>query len=200
MKRALLRSLCLILLLSGLKASCQDTTVFITKDEEPEKQKGSGFFEEFGKFSMFTLSLPLRVNPEHGQNDNNSGNSNWFLPDGLSAHGGFGTHVAESFIFSTNTGIDWHIATKLVSVPVYGSIVLTPSLSDKTSLLLQAGLGYTFAIGRGDVSGLYQKYRIGLTSENAAGIFAEVNFYGYAWKDAPQMGSINLGICLLIFD
>lgn len=199
MKKTLLRSIYSLLLLSSCLAHAQNTTVFITSTEEPEKRKGSGFFDDFGKFSQFTVSFPFRANPEYGQSYNNANNSNWFLPDGLSAHAGFGGHVYESIGFTANTGVDWQITPKAVIVPVYGSLIVNPSIDEESSILLQAGLGRSFAIGHGDVSGTFQKYRVGYIS-NYFGIFAEANYYGFPWKGIAQISTINLGICLLNFD
>jgi len=199
LKMKLHLKLCLIFFATSLYCAAQNTTVFITSADEPEKKTGSGFFSEFAPFSQFAISFPFRSNPEYGETNNSDSNNNWFIPDGLSAHGGFGVHVYESIAFSANTGVDWQITPKLVSVPVYGSVLLNPSVSDESSILIQAGLGKAFAIGHGDISGTYQKYRLGYFT-NYYGIYGEINFYGYAWNDAPQMSTINVGICLLNFE
>jgi hypothetical protein len=198
LKMAFRHSLSFIIFFATLCCFSQETTVFITGEGSDTKSKSS-FLDDFGIFSQFAVSLPFRANPNYTNAADND--EYWFVPDGISAHAGFGAHVFESIGFSLNTGVDWHGTPKLVSVPVYGSIMLTPSISDTSGILLQAGFGEAFAIGHGRKGGFYQKYRAGyIDEEGNFGFFAEVNFYGYSWKDAGQMGSVNLGMCFFLFE
>lgn len=201
LKKALHLSL-LTLLLSCLTAFAQDRTVYIIKNDsikKPARIDKAGFWDNFEGFNQFTLSTPLRLNPQYGDTSNTNGNSaTFFLPDGVSLHGGLGWHVSQNIAFTANTGFDWHIDAGLFSVPVYAGALLNIDISDENSILLQYGYGRAFAIGHGDLNGAYQKFRVGYCMD-ILGIFAELNSYGYPWKDAPEMASINLGLSLYVF-
>jgi hypothetical protein len=108
-------------------------------------------------------------------------------------------HLKKWVALSANTGVDWRIKQKLVSVPVYAALTLNPHFNKETSVMLQAGLGHAFAIGRGDLSGTYQKYRAGIFFNDIL-IFADASMFGFPLEDTPEMGSFTLGISLLNFN
>jgi hypothetical protein len=198
MKFLQLNRLLLVLLLTGFYSHAQ--TVFVTAEIKDTKEK-NGFFDSAGAFSNFSLSVPFRGNPEYGTNDPNDTNKGtWFIPDGISFQGGFGVHATETFALSLNTGIDGLITPKLVAVPVYGSLLINPAINDDSTLFLQIGVGRAFAIGRGDLSGVYQKYRLGASDSGNTGIFIELNFYGFGLYDIRQVSSINIGISIFNFN
>lgn len=193
----------LLLLLCASYGFSQDgSTVFITKEIKDEKKEKKSFFGEAGVFSNFSISVPFRVNTERGTNDPDTGETSeyWFLPDGINFHGGFGVHSTETFALSINTGIDGMITPKLVAVPVYASLLVNPRFGDESTMALQYGIGRAFALGRGDLSGLYQKYRLGFTNGDKMGFFIEANYYGFGLRDIRQVSTINLGICLFNFE
>ncbi|MHA3786926.1 hypothetical protein ACX0HA_01850 [Flavobacterium hauense] len=190
--------LCLLLLLVVSCVYAQDgTTVFVTGEIKKEKKEKTPFFGEAGAFSNFSISVPLRGNDSDYEPEEDI---SWFAPDGISLHGGFGVHSTETIAFSINTGIDGMISKKLVAAPVYGSLLFNPKVGDETTLTLQAGVGWGFALGRGDLSGLYQKYRLGFANGDNMGIFIEANIYNFELYNATQVGSLNLGICLFNFE
>jgi len=186
-------------LLAGFYSHAQ--TVYITRDITDTKEK-KPFFGKIGAFSNFSFSLPFRANPEYGTNDPYTGeqNKSWFLPDGLNFQGGFGFHTGQTIALSLNAGIDGMISPKLVAAPVYGSIILRPKFNDDTAMIFQYGIGKAFALGRGDLSGLYQKYRLGFTDDENLGFFVEANYYGFGVYDIKQVSTISIGICILNFD
>lgn len=110
-------------------------------------------------------------------------------------------NLATEFIsvigLSLNTGFDVVAQQKLFSVPVYASIVLTPRVSSESSILLQYGFGKSFAIGRGNLSGYYNKFRIGFGDDII--IFADLSLNGFAVRNIKKTGSISLGLTIPAF-
>jgi hypothetical protein len=192
-----LHKLFFILLLTGSCAYAQTgTTVFVTGEAKEVKKEKTPFFGEAAAFSTFSISIPIRGNDSDSGDDEDR---SWFLPDGITAHGGFGVHATETFALSANAGIDGIISEKLVAAPVYASLLINPSVSDGASLYFQGGVGYAFALGRGDLSGVYQKYRIGFTNDEDKGVFIEVNSYGFGVYNNTNIYSINLGVSFFNF-
>lgn len=162
---------------------------------EQEKSKP---LSENGSFFIFDISIPFRGNETYGEIDEYGNRSDyWFLPDGIGAKFGYGIHFSEWIGLSLNTGFDVVAQQKLFSVPVYASIVLTPTINDDVSLLFQYGFGKSFAIGRGNLSGYYNKFRIGLGDEII--IFADVSLNGFAVRNIENTGSISLGLTIPLF-
>ncbi len=164
--------------------------------ESYKEQEKSKPLIENGQFIMFDISVPLRGNETYGEIDQNGNRSDyWFLPD---AKLGYGIHFSEWIGLSVNTGFDVVAQQKLFSVPVYASIVLTPRINDDVSLFLQYGFGKSFAIGRGNLSGYYNKFRIGLGGDII--IFADVSLNGFAVRNIENTGSFSLGITIPVFN
>ncbi len=166
--------------------------------ESYKEQEKSKPLSDNGQFFIFDVSVPLRGNETYGEIDENGNLSDyWFLPDGIGAKFGYGIHFSEWIGFSLNTGFDVVAQQKLVSIPVYVSIVLTPRINDEISLLFQYGYGKSFAIGRGNLSGCYNKFRIGVGDEVI--IFADVSLNGFAVRNIENTGSISLGLTIPVF-
>lgn len=147
----------------------QDNTIFITSDDyKPKKDEpyeGSFYYTQVG------FSIPITVNDDdddlyYTENDNTDGFWDQFAFDGLSLNGGAGIHLKKWAALGINTGIDSRISAKLVAVPVYGTVTLNPHFGGDASVLMQYGYGHAFAIGRGDLSGAYSKYKLGVHIDN----------------------------------
>lgn len=166
--------------------------------ESYKEQEKSKPLSENGQFFIFDISVPFRGNETYGEIDENGNRSDyWFLPDGIGAKFGYGIHFSEWIGLSLNTGFDVVAQQKLFSVPIYASIVLTPRINDDVSLLIQYGIGKSFAIGRGNLSGYYNKFRIGVGDEII--IFADVSLNGFAVRNIENTGSISLGLTIPVF-
>lgn len=199
LKMKSLHKLYFIVLLAVSYGYAQDgTTVFVTGEVKDVKKEKTPLFGEAAAFSNFTFSLPFKANENYDRYDDYD--DSWFLPDGITFHGGFGVHTTRTIAVSANAGIDGLISSKLVAAPVYGSLLLNIKFNDDTTMYAQAGIGKAFALGRGDLSGLYQKYRIGFSNGEHLGFFAEVNYYGFSVYDTKQLGTFNLGISLFNFN
>ena len=166
--------------------------------ESYKEQEKSKPLSDNGQFFIFDISVPFRGNETYGEIDENGNRSDyWFLPDGIGAKFGYGIHFSEWIGLSLNTGFDVVAQQKLFSVPVYASIVLTPRINDDVSLLFQYGFGKSFAIGRGNLSGFYNKFRVGVGDEII--IFADVSLNGFAVRNIENTGSISLGLTIPAF-
>jgi len=167
--------------------------------ESYKEQEKSNPLSENGQFIMFDITVPLRGNETYGEIDENGNRSDyWFLPDGIGAKIGYGIHFSEWIGLSLNTGFDVVAQQKLFSVPVYASIVLTPRINEDVSLFLQYGFGKSFAIGRGNLSGYYNKFRVGLGDEII--IFADVSVNGFGVRNIENSGSFSLGLTIPVFN
>ncbi|WP_298136700.1 hypothetical protein [Flavobacterium sp.] len=163
---------------------------------EKEKRKP---LEESGTFFDFDITIPFRGNKTYGEIDENGNRSDyWFLADGLGAKFGYGIHYDQWIKLSINSGFDTVLQQKLVSVPVYASVSLCPRIANDTDLLFQFGYGKSFAIGRGNLSGTYKKFRIGISDEDIS-FFADVSSNGFSVYEFNDTGSISLGISKTIF-
>lgn len=176
-------------------------TVFITAEQDTLKKKKEERIQDRNfKFIQHAFSLSFSRNPNANEvNEYNGKKESWFIPDGLSFHTGYGTHLNHWLGISVNSGIDSSLRQKLVAVPVYGSLFLNPHFNEDSSMLFQAGFGRSFALGRGDLSGFYQKYRLGIMSEDEICLFVDLSFYGYSPHDTQQISTFTLGISLLNF-
>jgi len=208
LKTALLLSLLLTCTFCLHAQNKKPETIFTTinEDQEPEGEK-----HYFGQFS---LSIPIRSNPyrdEYNTYTDTNGNGitdesereytvlDYIWPDGVSLHYGAGVHYKKWIAISANTGIDWLVTGKLVSVPVYASLYFSRQIWESTNVVLQGGYGYTFALGRGNLGGAYQKYRIGLGFDNESIFYIEANMYGFNLYDMKPAGSLCLGISIIDF-
>lgn len=190
--------LILLCLVSTAFCYAQNKTVFITTTEEKEKEKevfdGKLFFAQAG------VSLAIQRNPDQGTiNAFTDEPNSRLLPDGLSGFGTVGMHYKNWVGLGASTGIDYRLTPKLVSVPVYGSVLFTPQWGGDSSILLEVGYGRAFAIGRGNLSGEYTKIRAGVLIENYIGLFIDISQFGYSFGDYRQIGSISIGGSIFSF-
>jgi hypothetical protein len=200
-------ALAFLLLITSISCFSQDDTekketVFVTYSEPGDKPA-----PEF-IFGQLSVSVPIRANPysdelreyyaERGE-DYSPSVLDYVIPNGLSANIGFGVHYKSWIGISANTGIDWLATEKLVYAPVYGSILFTPQLWEETNIYMQAGYGWSYAIGRGNLSGFYQKYRLGLIFDNTGSVFLDFSASDFPIYEYKYAGSISLGVAITNF-
>ncbi len=151
-------------------------------------------------FLQFEVSVPLAANIHRGEtNADGSQNTTWFLPDGLSGKFGFGIQKNKWIGVSLHTGIDWKSNKKLVAVPMFGNLRVSPGFGNGTRLTLQAGYGKGFALGRGSLVGNYQRYSIGIETDEDIILFAEVSGYDFKIHNQTSVYSFSLGIAMRTF-
>ena len=117
----------------------------------------------------------------------------------MSSKFGFGIQQNKWIGIGLHTGIDWNINQKLVAVPLFGNLRLSPGFGNGTRLTLQAGYGKGFALGRGNLVGNYQKYSIGIENDEDTIIFAEISGYDFNNYFKTTVYSISLGIAIRTF-
>jgi hypothetical protein len=191
----------LMLLLSAFTYG-QENTVFITKSE-PEDKPSPDYI-----FTQISISVPVRGNPYSNEiraeyeaqgAEYKSTVLDYVIPNGLSLHGGMGVHLKSWVVVSANTGIDWIATEKLVSAPVYGSFMFIPQIWEEPNILLQAGYGRAFAIGRGNLSGEYRKFRFGLIFDNHVSIYADWSQNDFVLHELKSVTPISVGIAVYNF-
>ena len=149
-------------------------------------------------FTQFEISVPLQGNKNRGEMfPDGSTNSSWFVPDGVNSNFGYGIHFNQWLGISANSGIGMKLSEKLVVAPVFSNLRIMPKLEEETRIGLDFGLGHTFAIGRGDLSGTFKRIKLNLEASEFQ-IFLEVVSYGIRLNENSQ-GSISLGIALVSF-
>ena len=149
-------------------------------------------------YTQFEISVPLQGNKNRGEVfPDGSTNNSWFVPDGVNSNFGYGIHYNEWLGVSANTGIGMKLSEKLVLTPIFSNLRIMPKVGDETRFGLDLGLGHSFAIGRGDLSGTFKRVKLNLEASEFQ-IFLEVVSYGIRLNNNSQ-GSISLGIALVSF-
>ncbi len=151
-------------------------------------------------YTQFDIAVSITGNPN--RDDNNypeSTSSNAFLvPNGLGSKIGYGVHYRKWLTFGIHTGIDYKWDDKLVAVPVYLNFGLSPKVGSETRIMLQAGYGKGFALGRGNLNGEYKKIKLGIGSDDFT-LFAEISDYAFPLHDEKSIGAITFGVTLMDF-
>lgn len=151
-------------------------------------------------YVQFDIAIPLEGNPNRGNENEYSGNKeSWFLPDGFSAKLGYGFHHNNWIYLGLHTGIDWKGSEKLVAVPVFANLKLSPKIGDETRLYLQTGYGKSFALGRGNLSGDYKKISLGIEDSDGLSLFIELAQYGFTLNNIEKISILSIGISLTSF-
>lgn len=151
-------------------------------------------------YTQFDVAVSIKGNPDRGETDPDGNTDNlWFLPDGLSSKIGYGIHHNKWVGLGIHSGIDWKWTDKLVVVPVFANLKLSPKIGDDTRITLQLGLGKAIALGRGDLMGDYKKISLGLQTADDLILFIEVNHYAIPINNQRDTGSISLGLSLVSF-
>lgn len=159
-------------------------------DEIPKKKRIT--------FTQFEISVPLQGNKNRGEiYPDGSTNNSWFVPDGVNSNFGYGIHYNQWLGINANSGIGMKLSEKLVVSPVFSNLRIMPKVGDNTRLGIDLGLGHTFAIGRGDLSGTFKRVKLNLEASEFQ-IFLEVVSYGIELNKNSQ-GSISIGFSLVSF-
>lgn len=155
--------------------------------------------EKSSTFTQFEVSVPLQGNKNRGEvYPDGSTNNNWFVPDGVNANFGYGIHFNKWIGLSANTGIGMKLSEKLIITPVFSNLRIMPKVGDETRLGIDVGLGRSFAIGRGDLSGTFKRIKLNLESDDIQ-FFIEVVSYGFDIHNTQNTGSISIGVSGLNF-
>ncbi|WP_154784034.1 MULTISPECIES: hypothetical protein [unclassified Flavobacterium] len=152
-------------------------------------------------YIQFDVAVSITGNPERNETEDYPGQKNnaFFVPDGLGSKLGYGIHYKKWVTLGIHTGIDYKWDQKFVAVPVYLNLGLSPKVGEETRIVLQAGYGKGFALGRGNLSGEYKKIRLGIGSDDFT-LFAEIAQYEIALHKEKTIGNISLGVSLISFD
>lgn len=199
--------LLILFLISSVTVLAQkpETTYTTVEHYKPKNEKETydaaqnreRFFQKY-EFNTSIIGNTETDDPNTSYNESRP----WFTVNGLGFKYGIGAHKDKWVAVSAHTGIDWKANERLVAVPVYGNVSLNPLVSEDMRLVLQAGLGRGFAVGRGNMQGLYQKYSLGLetdTDTNDFGLFVEVSSYRFNLHYNQDTLLFNIGGYVKIF-
>lgn len=151
-------------------------------------------------FTQFDLAVPLKANANYGEiNQFGTRNDYWFLPNGINAKFGYGIQHQKWVSVSAHAGIEFIGREKLVAVPVYANLRFSPNIGYGNRIVLQAGYGKGFALGRGNLSGEYKKFSISYEADQDTNIFIEVSGYNLPIHNSNSVGSLSIGISLRTF-
>ena len=89
------------------------------------------------------------------------------------------------------------LSEKLVVAPLFSNLRIMPKIAKETRIGIDIGLGHTFALGRGDLSGTFKRIKLNLEADDMQ-LFIEVVSYGFELNNNSQ-GSLSLGIALVSF-
>ena len=89
--------------------------------------------------------------------------------------------------------------TKLISVPIYAQLSISPKIADETRLITQFGFGQSFVLGRGNLGGNFYKARIGFLNNDDFSLFIDSSFYGFKFNQ-QSLNTISLGLSVFSFD
>lgn len=149
-------------------------------------------------FTQFELSVPLQGNKNRGEVfPDGSVNNSWFVPEGINSSFGYGIHLNEWLGWSAHTGIGMKLSEKLIVAPVFSNLRIMPKIGEETRLGIDVGLGQSFALGRGDLSGTYKRIKLNLEASEFQ-LFIEIISYGFQLHTTNQ-GSISVGFGVLTF-
>ncbi len=170
-------------------------TLFITSVGFSQEETTTPTFSDYFQFE---LSIPLQGNKNRGLEFPNGGsNENWFLPDGINANFGYGIHYKKLIGLTANTGIGMKLSDKLIIAPVFANLRFMPKVGEETRLGIDAGIGQSFALGRGNLQGTFKRVKLNLEADGRQ-IFIEFVSYGINFNNTNQQ-SISIGIALVSF-
>ncbi|MGK4566862.1 hypothetical protein [Flavobacterium sp. 3HN19-14] len=184
------------LLFSLVSAFSLAQTIYVDTGFKPAKREKSN--NEFSRVAHFELAVPFVFNTHLGEYfyDGTKDNT-WFVPAGAGVKAGYGIAYAETISLSLHSGIEWY--QKLYIAPVFLNFNISSDVSDNGRLYIQAGIGRTFAIGRGNLQGVYQRYSIGYEDEEMIGFFLDLSLYGIKNEVGGHLGAVSLGISKRLF-
>lgn len=150
-------------------------------------------------YLQYDFTVALKGNPNAGEiNEYTKEKETWFLPDGLGMKIGYGLHYIKWLAIGIHSGINWEWTNKLVLVPVFANLKLSPRIGEDTSIVLQTGIGKAMALGRGNLSGGYKKLSLGLQSDPLL-LFIEISQYDFRLNNQKNNGNISLGLSIISF-
>ncbi|WP_289663464.1 hypothetical protein [Flavobacterium panacagri] len=152
-------------------------------------------------YTQFDIAVSITGNPDRDNSidPNESSYSNaFFVPNGLGSQIGYGVHYKKWLTLGIHSGMDWKWDNKLVAVPVFLNLGLNPKVGVDTRIMLQAGFGKGFALGRGNLNGEYKKLKLGIGSDEFT-IFAEISDYAFPIHNEKSIGAISFGVTLQDF-
>lgn len=131
--------------------------------------------------------------------DYNESKEPWFLEKGVLINFGYGFQHEKWVGVGVFTGLDWRATTKMVSVPLNGSVFLNPKISDDVSIFAQASLGKIFLIDDKIISGLYMKGKMGVVLLDNLLITIEYGNYELSNETHTEIDFVSFCVGIISF-
>ncbi|MFV0566805.1 MAG: hypothetical protein ACK5NB_13350 [Flavobacteriaceae bacterium] len=151
-------------------------------------------------FLQADFSFPISANADDDSDysyyDDGDDWEPWFIPVGINASFGAGVHYNKWIALSVNTGISTSLEAKLATVPVFANLKLMPRISH-VYFGADIGFGKSMALGRGKLSGIFQRYKLFFGSDEVQ-LFLEAQLHGYDLH-GEEAGNICVGISISNF-
>jgi hypothetical protein len=149
-------------------------------------------------YTQFEVTLAFTGNPNSGEIDQRTNiKEPWLIPDGIGTKLGYGLRYKKWIGLGIHSGLNWDWSNKLVVAPIFANFRLSPKINDETRITLQLGIGKAIALGRGNLTGDYQKISLGLQNADDVLLFIELNHYAFPINNQRDSGNISLGISLI---
>ncbi|WP_136667192.1 hypothetical protein [Flavobacterium sp. H122] len=189
------RFLLLFFLLSSLAFS-QDTSLYGSTLQDSIKPKYERTRPISPVFKQFEITTSLSINDEDDDPYTEEDESKpLFIPNSLGVKYGFGLQKNKWLGISFNTGIDIRLKQKLVAVPLFANLRLSPFFRDEQGrLVINLGYGRGYAIGRGDMQGRYRRINLSFEGPENIGLLVELSDYGFHFNNKPSNVLFSLGV------
>lgn len=149
-------------------------------------------------YRQLDVSVPLVYDPDFPKD----ADFNSLLPAGVNLNFGFGYQYKKLAGIGVHTGINAHWDEKLVTCPLYGNFRFSPKIRENSAIVLQAGYGKAFALGRGNLNGDYKKISVGYANTKDA-LFGSINIeyteLGFPIHQREHLRSLALGVTIVLF-
>ncbi|MFC4816275.1 MULTISPECIES: hypothetical protein [unclassified Flavobacterium] len=190
----------LFLLLSTLVFS-QDTIPYGLSLKDSIKPKYERTKPISPVFKQFEITTSFSINDEDDNPMTEDDESKpLFIPNSLGLKYGVGLQKNKWLGISVNTGIDIRLKLKLVAVPVFGNLRLSPFFRDeKSRIALNLGYGRGYAIGRGDMQGRYRRINLSFESYDDVGLLIELSEYNFNFNNKTSTVIFSIGGYVRIF-
>ncbi|MES2813018.1 MAG: hypothetical protein V4670_11155 [Bacteroidota bacterium] len=173
----------------------QDISLYVSTSKDSVKTKYERTEPISPVFKQFELTTSFSINDEDDNPFTEDDESKpLFIPNSLGLKYGVGLQKNKCLGISVHSGIDIRLNQKLVAVPIFGNLRLSPFFrDDKTRVAINLGYGKGYAIGRGDMHGRYRRVNFSFESPENIGLLLEIADYDIDFNNKPTTVIFSLG-------
>lgn len=186
----------ILFFLLSLPAFSQDPSFYDLSGRDSTKIKYERTKSVSPVFKQFELTTSFSINDEDDNPFTEEDESKpLFIPNSLGFKYGVGLQKNKWLGISLHTGFDIRLKLKLVTVPVFANLRLSPFFrDDKSRLAINLGYGKGFALGRGDMQGRYRRINLSFEGSENIGLLFELADYRINFNNKPSTVIFSLGV------